>query len=441
MCGLLAGAGCGSAANDALAAPRGPWVTSHSAHVTVHARPDDEFACPTQVDEVEADLEAIWDYFELPTSERSSVEWYRFRDAADWAAKSSGVCSDDEASGCERGGVLFAPLAEFEHELVHAALSGMGSPPPLFSEGVAVALTCSPREGELAAVSADGWAELLDTSTNQYGAELVVRLLQEYGPTRFRELYAALARDATPDVVATRFEQIYGVSLDDVWETTRSDPNRRYCTPWLACQSPAVRSADVELGPRCQSLRSAVRVPSDAGVSLVAQSGMALLRPCDAVSADYTSPPEGLIDAMDAETWFFPAGRDFAVQKWGDDASATFSVRPVEGAIGADCTAPRSTAVDALPWQRRLWMPPTDAQQVLAFQVAAPATVSWSSPTGSLLPGQDPWTIEACTSCDAGQLGNCTAYVSASVNDRVWLRVSWQPTDKLRTLRAELGFE
>jgi len=269
-----------------------------------------------------------------------------------------------------------------------------------------------------------------------------VHLLKQYGPARYRELYASLSYDATPDAVATRFEQIYGVTLDDVWEATRVDPNRRYCTPWLACRSPAIRSADVELGARCPSLRSAVRVPSDTGVTVVARSGTGLLRPCDAISADSRSFPEGVLEPADAETWFFPAGRDFALQKWGEETSAKFSVRPLDDAIGTDCATVQSSNVGTLPWQWQLWMPPTDAQHVLAFQVDAPATLSWSSPPGSPLPLRGPWTIEACTSCDRGQLGNCAAaYLPAKVDDRVWLRVSWQPTGELRTLRAELSFD
>jgi len=133
----------------------------------MHVRPDDEFACPSQLDEIEADLAAIWGYFEIPATERPSIEWYRFRDDADWAAKPSGLCADD-AAGCVHGGTLYAPLDTFEHELVHAALSRVGSPPQLFVEGPAVGLTCSPREGRLATVSSDGWAALLDTGTNQY---------------------------------------------------------------------------------------------------------------------------------------------------------------------------------------------------------------------------------------------------------------------------------
>ena len=149
---------------------------------------------------------------------------------------------------------------------------------------------------------------------------------------------------------------------------------------------------------------------------------------------------EHALTSGQADTLFFPAGRSFAVQRFSAD-NAAISLDSVRGQFAASCDEAVLELVDPSNHERELYVAPVQQPVFLAYEVSTPAVVSWRGNGQSLIPGEDPWTIEACLDCRDGQLSNCSAPARfLEVEDNVWLKIAWQENAVLDTLLAKLSF-
>jgi hypothetical protein len=162
-----------------------------------------------------------------------------------WVEDVDGFCHE-EAEACAEGATIFGPWKYFEHELVHAAVTGsLGRPKSFLGEGVAVALS----GGSIAPTSVMPSEFLGRTPRDSsavdnrdfYGTagHFVRFLLDEFGPEKLVQLYRASDYDDSVAQFRGQFEQAYGLSFDEV-EALYLDAAYDVYPPPFGCPEPTM---------------------------------------------------------------------------------------------------------------------------------------------------------------------------------------------------------
>jgi len=263
-------AGCG---------PDWPDQLTRSEHVRYFTRAGDDDVCPALLDELEEHGQVIADRMGI---ERPSIAYYKYETVADYTANAE--CGPG-ASACARNATVNSTVAFDRHELIHAYLAPYGSPPRLFMEGAAVALSCEhyPRpEGS--------WRDALTAdrlSPDLYGAGgwLVGYLMRMFRKTWFVNLYGSLQINATEKEIAAVFQSIYGMSLDDIWAAAIGGKQEPVVCPW-ECGRPAIPAdgSPHELAAACGAgaTQRTVDVPGEGITRWTLEGGASVsVRSCD----------------------------------------------------------------------------------------------------------------------------------------------------------------
>ena len=270
---------CGGAA----CGPDLPDRLTRSEHVRYFTRAADDDVCPALLDELEEHGQVIADRLGI---ERTVVTYYKYLSAADYAANAD--CGPD-ASACARNATVNSTVAFDRHELVHTYLASYGSPPRLFMEGAAVALSCEryPRPQ-------GSWRDALKAdrlSPKLYGAGgwLVGYMMRMFRKTWFVNLYGSLQINATEDQIATVFQSIYHMSLDDVWTAAIGEKQTPVVCEW-ECGRPTIPAdaAPHELTAACGSgaTHRTVDVPGEGVTRWVLEGGADVsVQSCDGFDA------------------------------------------------------------------------------------------------------------------------------------------------------------
>lgn len=206
--------GCASDDDRDLPGPR-LW---ESEHFRYHSRTDDQ-ACEAVLEQLERHFELVQGYLGFPWPPERKVDYYKFRDQADYLRY--GQCPSG-ADSCTRGSTVFSPHVLQDHELIHAYLAPLGMPPAFFAEGVAAAFAC---DHVFEIEYPEPWQEVValpfgDRFMRTYleGPWFVGYLLQRFGPEAFLSLYRQLDyQTATVDAISSVFESVYGEPLETVW--------------------------------------------------------------------------------------------------------------------------------------------------------------------------------------------------------------------------------
>jgi hypothetical protein len=226
------------------------WPTDrtwHSAHFRYFSAADDDQVCPAVLDQLERHFALVQGHLHFPWAEGALVDYVKFRDQA--AFERAAQCPAG-SQGCSGPAGVRTSQVLHAHELVHAYLGPLGSPPPFFQEGIAVALAC---ERPLA-VSALPWREVVtlrpfDRSQRIYeeGPWFVGYLLRRFGPSAFLDLYLALRDHMTADAIAATFADVYGVSLDQAWTDAARAGSTVPCALLWECAGQAVVDDDAQV--------------------------------------------------------------------------------------------------------------------------------------------------------------------------------------------------
>jgi hypothetical protein len=412
---LLAGCGSDPGAVGPVV-PEGEWTTTEQGPIVVHSRPDDTSVCDAQVSEFSGAAEALRAFLGLD-GEVEPIEWYRFRDSQDFDASRLDTCgASEDLSGCLRGSTIYAPPGVIEHELVHAVSAVLATPPSLFREGLAVALSCSPGPG-LLPEGRGGWRDSLHGMSSYQSGAFVAHLLGEHGVDAVVELYRALDGLEAPDDVARAFQETLSVSIDEVWVETFDGRRPASCLPALACgRALATESSD------CASLFPGGSIGSRGLYDVRVETGVAALYRCDL-------PAEEEVPARFSESHgaVLLADQRHAVRGIPHIFPTRFSV--IEHAARAERTcADTLLEVGSAPSSTRLVLaPPVNSQ---SFEVLAP-----SAGTLSVLPdilweagdqpmyGNHSFAAEGCRSCaEPNQLEGCR--LGGYSGDKVFWRVT-----------------
>ncbi|MEO8211808.1 MAG: hypothetical protein ABI560_01380 [Myxococcales bacterium] len=148
-----------------------------------------------------------------------------------------------ERRACASGNRVYTTFGTDEHELIHAYMAGVGSPPPLIQEGIATGLTCG-SPGSLGGGELLSWQDTVTQTAisgipYQPGFALFNYLVRRYGIEKFVEYYGRARFTLDPDVFASDFEGFWGISVDTAWlEMVRPNGNRSLNAAICPCTQP-----------------------------------------------------------------------------------------------------------------------------------------------------------------------------------------------------------
>jgi hypothetical protein len=191
-----------------------PTLTSE--HFRVFSHPDAP-ATEAMLSALEVDYRDLHAFLVFP---EGRIDYHYLSSAEAAASCDPGAAS--AITGCARGRTIVTDRALDHHELIHAYLAPIGTPPPLFREGVAQGIACGP-----AAPSAKGplspWRTTVvlraahQSEVYDAGLMLFVYLVKTFGIERFVGYYAEARDTSDPEVFRQQYEAFWGISLDDTW--------------------------------------------------------------------------------------------------------------------------------------------------------------------------------------------------------------------------------
>ncbi len=224
----VAAIGCGPPTPDRTISGR--WVRYH--HWA------DETPCDEAVARLEALAEFITSRFGLAPR---PVDYVKLRTTQVDALR--GYCAHN-ASACADGTFAYSTGWAHDHEVVHAVFAPVGSPPPLFQEGVAEVFGCGSTRTQVDVdstmdferlLSSDAWNRAYPTAEGgaayRAAGSFVRFLLDAHGEAAFVGFYAKAPHDGG-DGARAAFRRAFGQSVDEALAAWRaSDPEHAgsYC--------------------------------------------------------------------------------------------------------------------------------------------------------------------------------------------------------------------
>jgi hypothetical protein len=200
------------------------------------------------------------------------------------------------AAHCARGRTIYASDPLVPHEIVHANAFLVGSPPALFTEGLAVVLGCKatgdmlgpldvsePIESLVETRAFNDWGEANGWGVYSASASFVRYLMDGFGASRFLSFYARARGDGGRQEIEDVFQSEIGVRLDDAFSDWRTKPHPHLsdlCLRLMECDPtmPALVSTEVALGcgpmgafPTVQEAVLPFEVPKDRIVHLTTE--------------------------------------------------------------------------------------------------------------------------------------------------------------------------
>ncbi len=397
-CALAVVMGC--VACDAEDADLPDDVVWRSARFDYYTRSAEAHACASVIDVLERHFDVVQGFLNFPWPAGQKIDYRKFLDADDHDGRAH--CGTELAAACAVGRNVRSPTAFDQHELVHTYLFGAGEPPPLFVEGIAVALTCEPPGiGWRPTIS---WDQALPAADRLQlygtGGTLVAHMLRQYGPEPFMQLYSTLRPDADATDVDEKIRALYGISADEMWQGALV-ARRPGCFPlWPCSHDPiAVDGTAITVGTQCGLDLDYRRVvaPSSANLlvsSTTEQRGMRLMT-CDdrvppgAVIAKGTLTTGLGLAQVDAGSYYL----DFASRP--SQIGATIPSAPW---AGTDCSSLDTLVVPADPAATlRIVIPPMTRSWFVKLHMAEPHRFA----VGSV----DTMMLSVCGDCGGAGVG------------------------------------
>ncbi len=399
----------------------GTWTKTSSAHFDYSARPGDSI-CPTALSEAERHY--TWAHAYLGVDSTDRVSYYKYQDAADFAANSP--CSEllgPNASGCASAGVARAYVPLHEHELMHAYTLSHWRMPRMLNEGLAVAASC-PFDLPPPATTAR-WQDLagMDALSPQQAFSLyypagqfVAALLRQSGADALGRLVAAYPFADPASQLPGVFSDVTGLDLDSFWnQVVQAGPNAAPCEPTWQCALPL----DPGGGTWTDECSPYLTLPTSSadGLHLTASGSSFTTVACGSGIRDGLVLPVPAT-GISSEHWVMGGGADVAARPSplglaGSNASGTLAADTLSApwataACGGGAVVPlaadHAVYLHVLAGAGPLYVSVEAPDAGTSFAVATAAT-------GTV-------TLDLCASCDAGALAAChsiDAGASASV--------------------------
>jgi hypothetical protein len=446
----------------------------HSAHFDYLFHADDTTVCPDVMDSLEQHEEVLASYLGIDETTLPRVTYFKLRDANEYRSRNN--VGRDAAANAGRDFVV-SPLPFDEHELLHAiTLGAWGYSAGFLEEGIAVALSCNPAAVEVTSRPYRDWAPPNDAIPDEsdpwsialcyagicptiaqlydvyapgfagYAAAGAVTtyLLDTAGAGKFRQLWASVSLSTSAADFSGALKNIYGFSLDDVWQillTTRHRP----CAPVWMCSLPQITN-DEQGTLRSTCTGKDLGRPTNGNLRLqyppfshnvyemytggvgstftLAVTGISLI-PCDGNPANYLPrDPEIQFRTMQADTWIPPLAVPNVVTletlAWvlnslqetynSPDGQIGYRTQPLQpattrcSAAAANIIPPNTTSA--------LWLPSDSQTHFARFQldVRTRGDLYFDVSSYDSVPGLPPpagLNVLLCAGCDGDEAVNC----------------------------------
>jgi hypothetical protein len=360
--------------------------------------------------------------------------------------------------------------------LLHTAgLGAWGDSTPFLEEGIAVALSCNPAAIEVTSAPYSNWTASNDTIPYEsnpahvalYTGNTTATISQLYdvyapgftgyaaagavttylvdsaGVDKFRQLWASVSPSTSEADFSAAMKDIYGFSLDEVWQTLQTIRHRP-CAPIWMCSLPPItndeqgtlRSTCTGKGlgrPTSGNLRLQYppfshdvyeMLPGRPGsMSPAVVTGISLI-PCDGNPVTYLPrDPEMQFRTMQADTWIPPLAvpnvitletlawvlQSLQTTQNSPDGQIDYRTQPLQPTTTrcsdavANVIPPNTTSA--------LWLPNDSQKHFARFQLEAKTrgdlyfdVSAYNSPTGLSPAGLN---AVLCTGCDGDEAINC----------------------------------
>ncbi|HEX7507189.1 MAG TPA: hypothetical protein VF550_10485 [Polyangia bacterium] len=330
--------------------------TYHSTHFDYLFHADDTTVCPDVMDSLEQHETVLAGYLGIDEGTLPHVTYFKLRDANEYDARKNSVAGAGANAGPR---FVVSPLPFDEHELTHTiTLGAWGESARFLEEGIAVALSCDGAAVEVSNQPYRDWVPLNDTipyesnpayialnSNNTYptigqlydvdatggagysaAGAVTTYLIDTVGADKFRQLWASVSPSTSETDFSEALKNIYGFSLDEIWQTLQMTRHRP-CAPIWMCSLPPIGNHEQgmlrstctgkDLGrPTSGNLRlqyppftHEVYEMFTCGVDskcTFAVTGVSLI-PCDGNAVNYLPrDPEMQSRTMQADTWIPP---------------------------------------------------------------------------------------------------------------------------------------
>ncbi len=257
---------------------------SHGRYFEYHDR-EQEALCPELLPLLDEHAESVGSLIGSAPSSGDAFRYYKFRSFQELQA------SDDcpsESGGCAFAGEVLSPKAFDTHELSHAYTFAAWHGPfnALLSEGVAVALSCSPAARYTFEGAAPDWRDLLSLSgeepndnqtqaanhenaVRQYAAAgaFTTNLARRYGWARLAELYQRVPPGVSELDFQRQFSQVLPASVDHEWSLALGNGDAPACVPDPQCALDAQEDGQ-RLGAACVGAERPIDLVANIGARI-----------------------------------------------------------------------------------------------------------------------------------------------------------------------------
>lgn len=202
-------------------------VILSSDHVRYHARGTRIDLCRGVVADLEDHANGVLSLFGLSWEPGRTIDYYLFDNATDLGRTS--LCGGHDGCYDGRSDSIYSVSAFHAHELVHALLRSVGTPPAIYREGIAEAIGCNYfrtlRTSD--AVRNARWQELIALGNNipngsegtfyyDVARQFVRHIVEQFGLPAFVNFYS-FAQATDPVGFELDFQTAFNANLDDVW--------------------------------------------------------------------------------------------------------------------------------------------------------------------------------------------------------------------------------
>jgi hypothetical protein len=390
-------------------------VVWNSTHFAYHSRSGDGYVCQDIVAKLEQHFSSIQAALGFDWPKGRVIHYHKFETQEDFAVNSP--CPGGSAACTDRDDVYSYRVFE-QHELIHAYLWPIGLPPPVITEGAAVALVCNQAISSTPSLSLLDAMRVRDALADQRvydtGGRLVRYLLTTYGAELFLRFYSILHTTSSFEDLDRAMLTVFGNGAEDIWTATLASVVS--CPPAFECsRSPLpLDGSPTSIFPTC-GLLSDVRTFDLAATADIAIAGPSFLSvaSCDSiafskvtVTSDNAGAQLGLVT--------LPKGHYYVDIRTAEPTIVRMSTDVTPWA-GVDCSAlqPLLLATGAQQ-DLRISVPPDEPIWIVKVSFQDPRQLTVRLPSRT--------TLSACPDCSSSR---CETYSVRS-------QVSWQGNYVLR---------